>query len=304
MPKNQPIFKGVATALITPFEDGKIDYASLAGIIEYQIEQGVDALVVCGTTGESATLTIEERATLVRFCVERSAGRVPVIAGTGSNSTHRSVSLSIDAARAGADALLVVTPYYNKASKQGIIEHYNEIASHAELPVIVYNVPSRTGMSITPEIYARLMENRYIVGIKEASGNIASCIKTLALSPDAQLYSGNDCDTLPILSIGGMGVISVVSNILPRLVHDMCYSFMNGETQKSASLQKSLHRLNDCLFAEVNPIPIKYAMSLLGMCKNQLRLPLTPLTEPNMKELAESMEDFFPSSSLGVKSFA
>lgn len=290
-----PLFKGAATALITPFCGGEIDYASLADIIEYQIAEKIDALVVCGTTGESATLTLEERSKVVRFCVDVADKRVPVIAGSGSNSTHRSISLSQDAEACGADGLLVVTPYYNKASRVGIIEHYREIARAVSIPILVYNVPSRTGLCVSPEVYSELMCEDNIVGAKEACGNMQSVTMTLALSPNAQIYSGNDADAIPIMSVGGLGVISVVSNILPRLVHDMCADFLGGNPNSAAEVQRRLCPLSESLFSEVNPIPIKYAMSLLGFCENELRLPLTPLTEALQEKVRADMTPFFPS---------
>ncbi len=288
------LFKGCATALITPFCDGEIDFASFADIIEYQIEQKADALVVCGTTGESATLSFEERKELIRFCVEVADKRVPVIAGTGSNNTVRTVSLSAEACQAGADGLLVVTPYYNKASNEGLVQHYKAVSEAVDIPIIVYNVPSRTGVNISPELYKRLTSIERIEGIKEANGNLASCVKTMHLCPDVKLYSGNDDDTVPMLSIGAQGVISVVSNILPRLTHDMCQAYFDGDTQKAAEIQKELCPLTEALFCEVNPIPVKYAMSLLGFCENSLRLPLSPITEKSRLLLEHRMKAFFP----------
>ena len=296
------LFKGAATALVTPFtENDEIDYASFADIIEYQIGEGIDALVVCGTTGESATLTIRERKELIAFAVSVADGRVPVIAGTGSNSTYRTVSLSEDAANAGADGLLIVTPYYNKASRSGLIEHYETVAKTVPLPIIVYNVPSRTGLNVSPEVYAELMKIDNIVGIKEANGNVSSCAKTLSLCPDAEIYSGNDADTIPIMSLGGLGVISVASNILPHMLSDMCRLFEKGENEKAARLQIMLCKLNECLFSEVNPIPVKYAMSRLGFCENILRLPLTPLSDYNAVKLDRCLEEFFAPDAFETK---
>ena len=289
-----PIFKGVATALVTPFtEAGEIDYASFADIIEYQIKEGVTALVVCGTTGESATLTVTERKELLSFAVEIADKRVPVIAGTGSNSTYRTVALSEDAASVGADGLLVVTPYYNKASRSGLIEHYTAVAEAVPLPIIVYNVPQRTGLGISPEVYHELLQIKNIVGIKEANGSVSSWAKTMSLCPDAELYSGNDADTLPMMALGGLGTISVVSNILPRMLSDMCRLFEKGETAKAAKIQIMLTPLIELLFCEVNPIPIKYAMSRLGFCDNILRLPLSPLSAYNAAKLEDCLSGFF-----------
>lgn len=288
-----PIFEGCATALITPFCDGEIDYASFADIIEYQIEQKADALVVCGTTGESATLSFEERESLVRFCVEVTNGRVPVIAGTGSNNTERAVFMSEQAQKCGADGLLIVTPYYNKASADGLVSHYRAISDRVDIPIIVYNVPSRTGLNITPEIYARLGEIKMVQGIKEANGSLSACVKTMALCPSLSVYAGNDDDTVPMMSLGAKGVISVVSNILPRLMHDMCALCLDGQIKKASEIQKRLCLLTEALFGEVNPIPIKYAMSKLGFCENSLRLPLTPITDKAKVLLEHRMKPFF-----------
>ncbi len=270
------IFEGAATALITPFCDGKIDYKAFEKITELQISRGISALVVCGTTGEVSTLTVEEKQKLIAFAVEKVAGRVPVIAGTGGNNTQSACEMSDFARRAGVDAILSVAPYYNKGTRNGIIEHYRRIADTCELPVIIYNVPSRTGVNLTPDIYRELAETDGICGVKEASGNIGNALKTVSTCGDSfTLYSGNDSDTLSLMALGAKGVISVASNIIPRRVSRMCTDYLKGETGKALENLKEMSELFDVLFCEVNPAPIKYAMSKLHLCKNELRLPLT-----------------------------
>lgn len=270
------IFEGAATALVTPFDNGKIDYNAFEKIIEFQINRGISALVVCGTTGEVSTLTVEEKRKLISFTVEKVAGRVPVIAGTGGNNTQVACEMSDFARRVGADAILSVAPYYNKGTRSGIIEHYRRIANTCELPVIIYNVPSRTGVNLTPDIYRELSGVEGIYGVKEASGNIGNALKTVSCcGSNFTLYSGNDSDTLSLMALGGKGVISVASNIIPRRVSRMCTDYLKGETGNALKNLKEMSELFDVLFYEVNPAPVKYAMSRLSLCKNELRLPLT-----------------------------
>lgn len=271
------IFCGAATALITPFCGERIDYAAMSHIIDFQIEEGISALVVCGTTGEVSTLSIEERKKLIEFTVEKCAGRVPVIAGTGGNNTQAAAEMSFFAKKAGADAILSVAPYYNKGTKKGIVMHYRTIAERCELPVIVYNVPQRTGVNITPETYRELCEIDGICAVKESCASPEKWLRTARLCGDAlTLYSGNDSDTLPMMSLGAKGVISVASNVVPRRISDMCRAELCGDRHGARGLFLECADLADVLFREVNPVPVKYAMYRMGFCKNQLRLPLTP----------------------------
>lgn len=274
------LFEGSATALITPFWNNAVDYGSMADIIDFQIESGTDALVVCGTTGEVSTLSKKERERLIEFTVEKSAGRVPVIAGTGGNNTEVAVEMSIYARKVGADGILSVAPYYNKGTKDGIIRHYSYIAEKCELPVIVYNVPSRTGVSLTPQMYYELSNIPNVNAIKEANGNPASWLATRRLCGDSMaLYSGNDSDTLQMMALGAKGVISVASNVVPKIVSDMCRAELSGDRNKALTVCLECSELFDVLFKEVNPVPVKYAMSKIGLCRNELRLPLTPCTK-------------------------
>lgn len=285
------IFTGAATALITPFKDGKIDYKSFSDIIEFQIKGGIDALVVCGTTGEASTLSDEEHREITAFCIEKVNKRVPVIAGTGSNDTSYAIELSKFAESAGADGVLLVTPYYNKASQNGLIHHFNAIADSINIPCLLYNVPSRTGVNILPTTYYELSKNDNIVGFKEANGNISSMAKTMSLVGDnLSMYSGDDDQTVPILSLGGKGVISVLSNILPTVVHDICNLFFEGKIKESRELQFKYLELMNAMFCDVNPIPVKAAMSKLGHCLEDMRLPLYPLDDANRAKLYKAME--------------
>ena len=286
------IFRGVATALITPLTAEGIDYAAFGRVIDWQIEQGVNALVIAGTTGEGSTLTDEEHREAIRFSVERAAGRVPIIAGTGSNDTDYAISLSRYACQAGADALLVVTPYYNKATQKGLGAMYTAIADAVDKPIILYNVPSRTGVGIEPATYLALADHPNIVGIKEANGNISKIVETAALVGDKlDLYSGNDDQIVPILAMGGKGVISVLSNVMPARTVEICRRFFDGDVAGSARLQCELLPLINALFSEVNPIPVKAAMAELGWCENYLRLPLTPMEEEHWAKLKGIMRD-------------
>lgn len=271
-----PVFTGVCPALVTPFhESGSIDFDAFAKLIDYQISSGVDAVCVCGTTGESATLSPEEHNAAVDFCVRQTSGRVKVIAGTGSNNTASAVELSRHAQDLGADALLIVTPYYNKTTQNGLIQHYEAIASQTDLPIILYNVPSRTGVSFAPDTYQRLAQIPNINGVKEASGDLTLVIRTRERCPeDFYIWSGNDDQTVPMMALGGKGVISVASNIIPEIMAEMSHLCLDGVFDVASKLQMEYMPLFDALFAEVNPIPIKAAMELLGMCSGHLRLPL------------------------------
>ena len=288
----QPIFKGIATALITPFRDGQVDYEAMGRLIDWQIESGINALVICGTSGEGPTLTDAEHRECIRFAVERAAGRVPIIAGTGSNDTAYAISLTKYACEVGADAMLVVTPYYNKATQSGLVASFNAIADASTKPLIVYNVPSRTGCGIKPETYARMAEHTNIAAIKEANGDISSVVATRALVGDRlDIYSGNDDQIVPILSMGGMGCISVLSNVLPRETVEICDRFFAGDVAGAAALQCKYLPLINALFCEVNPIPVKAAMAAIGFCENSLRLPLTPMEDAHRQVLLACMRD-------------
>lgn len=280
------IFCGAATALITPFCGEHIDFSALGRIIDFQIEEGISALVVCGTTGEVSTLSVDERKKLIEFSVERCAGRVPLIAGTGGNNTESAAQMSLFAKKAGADAILSVAPYYNKGTRSGIVMHYRTIAERCELPVIVYNVPQRTGVSISPETYAELSRTEGICAVKESNGNPDIWLRTAKLCGDSlTLYSGNDSDTLPMMSVGGKGVISVASNVAPKRISDMCRCALLGDNSGALGIFLECADLCSVLFREVNPVPVKYAMHRMGFCKNQLRLPLTPCEKSTAAEI-------------------
>lgn len=295
MKKNKKnVFRGAATALITPFDCGKIDFAALERIIEHQIEQGIDALLINGTTGESSTLSDAERRRLIEFAVKRTNGRVPALAGTGCNSTESALELSKFACDAGCDAVLVVTPYYNKASEDGLILHYTEIADRISCPLMIYNVPSRTGLNLPLRVYKELSAHENIVGVKEASSSISDLGMLLHECGDRlAVYSGNDDMILPALSLGGDGVISVVSNVLPKKVHDICHLYFDGNIKESTSLQLELLPLIKALFSEVNPIPIKALMSHLGACREEYRLPLCRMSEEKRERLISLAKDYF-----------
>ncbi len=289
------IFTGAGVAIVTPFkEDESIDYDRLDELINFHCENGTDSIIICGTTGESATMTEEEHLECVKFTIERTKGRIPVIAGTGSNCTRTAVEMSREAESYGADGLLLVTPYYNKATQAGLIAHYTAVAKEVKTPIIMYSVASRTGCNIEPATVAALVNNvENIVGIKEASGNIGQVARIMALTDgNIDLYSGNDDQIVPLLSLGGKGVISVLSNIAPRETHDMCEKFFEGDVKGSAELQLRALPLVDQLFCEVNPIPVKKAMQLIGMDCGGLRMPLTELTKVHEESLARAMKDF------------
>lgn len=285
------IFKGAATAIVTPmFEDGRVDFDSLGRLIDWQIAEGINGIVSAGTTGESSTLTHEEHCKVIEYTVSRVGGRVPVIAGTGSNDTSYAVELTKFACRAGADAMLVVTPYYNKATQKGLINSFTAIADASDKPLILYNVPSRTGCNIQPKTAAILSEHPNISGIKEASGNISQIAETCSLvEGKMDVYSGNDDQILPVLSLGGKGVISVLSNVLPAKTVEMCDKFFVGDIAGSTKLQLQLLPLINALFCEVNPIPVKAAAAAMGFGANALRLPLTPMEEEARQNLFELM---------------
>ena len=272
----KPVFTGAAVAIITPMhQDGSIHYDALRQIIEDQIARGTDAIVICGTTGECSTMTDQEQLATIKFAVDTVAHRVPVIAGAGSNDTAHGCALAAGAAASGADALLMVTPYYNKTSQAGLVAHFTAMVEAGGIPVILYNVPSRTGVNIKPETVKKLSEHPLINGIKEASGNIAQVAQIAALCGDEiNIYSGNDDQVVPLLSLGGKGVISVVSNIAPTLVHDCCKAWFDGDTAEARRLQLEMLPLSDAMFCDVNPIPVKYAMNLLGWEAGKCRLPL------------------------------
>ena len=290
MSKNT-VFRGAATALITPLTPSGVDYEALGRLVDWQIEQGIDALVIAGTTGEGSTLTYDEHQEVIRYAVQRAAGRVPIIAGSGSNDTNRAVTLSRFSCDAGADALLVVTPYYNKATQKGLIAMYTAIADAVDRPIILYNVPSRTGVNIEPATYLALADHPNIVGIKEANGNISKIVETAMLVGDKlDIYSGNDDQVVPILSMGGKGVISVLSNVMPAQTAQMCRRFFEGDVAGAAREQTRLLPLINALFSEVNPIPVKAAMAAMGWCENYLRLPLTPMEDAHWQKLEAIMK--------------
>ena len=281
-----PIFRGAATALITPLTADGVDYERFGALIDWQIAEGIDALVIAGTTGEGSTLTDEEHRAVLKYAVERVAGRVPVIAGTGSNDTDYAISLTKFACDIGADAMLVVTPYYNKATQKGLVRMYTAIADASTKPLILYNVPSRTGVGIEPATYALLAEHPMIAAIKEANGNISKIVETAALVGDKlDIYSGNDDQVAPILALGGSGVISVLSNIMPRPTSEMCHRWFRGDIEGSRRMQLDYLPLINALFCEVNPIPVKAAMAAMGWCENYLRLPLTEMEEAHAEKL-------------------
>ncbi len=286
------IFTGAAVAIVTPFKNNGVDYESLAALIERQIENSTDAIVICGTTGESSTLTDEEHKECIRFCVEKTAGRVPVIAGTGSNDTDYAISLSKYACEVGVDGLLLVTPYYNKATPKGLIKHFTAIADATDKPIILYNVPSRTGVNISLPVYKELAKHDRIVAAKEASGNI-SAVAALAeaCGNSLDIYSGNDDQIVPILSLGGKGVISVLSNIVPKDTHDIVALWNEGKTKESLALQLKYLDLINALFCEVNPVPVKTAMGLMGLCADEMRLPLCEMEENNKERLATALRN-------------
>lgn len=287
------IFKGAGVAIITPFtEDGAVDYPAFAKIIEGQISGGTDAIIVCGTTGEASTLSHEEHLDCIRFCVKQVNGRIPVVAGTGSNCTETAIYLSTEAEKAGADGVLLVSPYYNKATQNGLYAHFRAIAESIRIPVILYNIPGRTGVNIQPATILRLADDvKNIVAVKEATGDLSQVATLMSMAQGKiDVYSGNDDQIVPILSLGGSGVISVLSNIAPKYTHDICQTWFDGDVKTSAKLQLDAIPLIRALFSEVNPIPVKAAMNMLGYCENILRSPLTPMEDAHAAVLKEEMQ--------------
>ena len=289
---NHPIFRGAATALITPMTQQGVDYETFGRLIDWQIDSGIDGLVIAGTTGEASTLTDEEHREVLRFAIERIAGRVPAIAGTGSNDTAYAIDMTQYACDLGYDAVLVVTPYYNKATQKGLVRMFTQIADASSKPVILYNVPSRTGVNITPATYAALADHPNIVGIKEANGDISGAVATASMTAGKlDLYSGNDDQIVPFLSLGGSGVISVLSNLMPKETSELCHKFFAGDVTGSAEMQFKYLPLINALFCEVNPIPVKAAMAAMGFGENYVRLPLTPMEEAHEAHLLSLMRE-------------
>jgi 4-hydroxy-tetrahydrodipicolinate synthase len=289
------IFKGAGVAIITPFtEKNEVNYEKLGELIDYQIANGTDSIIICGTTGEASTLSHEEHLECIRYTVDKVNKRIPVIAGTGSNSTETAIYLSQEAQKHGADGLLVVTPYYNKATQKGLVVHFTDIAKSVDLPILMYNVPGRTGCNIMPATAAELVKNvDNIVGIKEASGNIAQVASLMHLTQgDIDLYSGNDDQIVPLLSLGGVGVISVLSNIAPKETHDIVAKYFEGDLKGSLDLQLKAIPLIDALFCEVNPIPVKMGVNLMGFEVGELRKPLTEMEPDNVHKLIKAMKEF------------
>ncbi|MBO8433795.1 MAG: 4-hydroxy-tetrahydrodipicolinate synthase [Tyzzerella sp.] len=288
-----PIFTGSGVAIVTPFnEDETINYPELKRLIEFQIENSTDAIIICGTTGEASTLTDEEQIECIKFTVEVVNKRVPVIAGAGSNHTAHAIELAQGCERVGADAVLLVTPYYNKTTQKGLIKHYKMIAESINIPIILYNVPSRTGLNITPQTCYELSKIKNIVGIKEASGNLSQVAEIAALcGEDFHIYSGNDDQILPVLSLGGLGVISVLANIMPKETHDMVASYLEGDSKKATKMQlEYLHLINE-LFSETNPIPVKTALNLMDFNVGNCKMPLCEMDNKNLENLKEAMKD-------------
>ena len=286
------VFTGAATAIVTPLTKDGVDYEAFGRLIDWQIEAGIDAIVAVGTTGEGSTLTDEEHKEAIRFCVERVNGRVPVIAGTGSNDTAYGIELSQYACEAGADALLLVTPYYNKATPKGLIKNFLETADKTTKPIILYNVPSRTGCNIPLSVYKELAKHERIVAVKEASGNISAIAELIAECGDYfDIYSGNDDQIVPIMSLGGKGVISVLSNILPRETHEICKLCAEGNFAQGAEMQLKYLKFINSLFCEVNPVPVKTAMAALGYCTEEMRLPLCEMEDANREKLMNAMRE-------------
>ena len=286
------IFRGSGVAIVTPFQNGSVDFTAFTRLIELQIANRTDAIICCGTTGESSTLTVDERLSVIQFVVERVNGRVPVIAGTGGNNTEEVVSNSKSAEAIGVDGLLIVTPYYNKTSQAGLVRHFFTVADAVETPIIVYNVPSRTGLNILPQTMAELCTHENIVGTKEASGNIEQIVNIAALCPQCDIYSGNDDHVLPVLSVGGKGVISTIANVVPGEMHALCEAFFKGDIQLARQLQLQLIPLWKAAFCEVNPIPLKAMMGLMQLCEPDVRLPLVPPSAASMRLIEETLKGY------------
>lgn len=289
------IFKGSGVAVVTPMTSGgEVDYEQFAKLLEFQIANRTDAIIVCGTTGESSTLTHEEHIEVIRYCVKVVAGRIPVVAGTGSNCTETAVYLSQEAEKAGADGLLLVSPYYNKATQNGLYAHFKTVADSVKLPILLYNVPSRTGCNILPETVVRLCSDvENIVGVKEASGNIGQIAHLAAIAKSkVDIYSGNDDQIVPIMSLGGVGVISVLANVAPAQTHEICQRYLDGDVKESCRMQLEAMELCNALFCEVNPIPVKKALALMGMGEGALRMPLTEMEPANAQRLEKAMKEY------------
>lgn len=287
------LFKGSGVAIVTPFKNNQVDFEKLGELLEWHIMEKTDAIIICGTTGEAATMTDDEKINTIKFTVDRINKRIPVIAGTGSNNTQHTIEMSKKVEEIGVDGLLIVNPYYNKSTQKGLIVHYNTIADKVNIPIIVYNVPGRTGFNISPDTLAELSKHPNIRGVKEASGNISQVAEIARLCPDNfAIYSGNDDMVVPLLSLGGIGVISVVANILPKDTHDMVLSYLEGNIEKARKLQLKMKPLIDSLFIEANPIPIKKAMNLLGMDVGELRLPLVEMSEEASKVLIKELKNY------------
>ncbi len=285
----KPIFTGAGVAIVTPFENGKVNYEELGRLIDFQIENSTDAIIICGTTGEASTMPDKEHLEVIEYAVAKTAHRVPVIAGAGSNDTAHGVELSRGAQKLGADGLLIVTPYYNKANTSGLIQHFNAYSKAVDIPIILYNVPSRTGVNISMEVLKEVAKAENVVGIKEASGNISYAAEVAYTCPDLPIYSGNDDMIVPILSLGGKGVISVLSNVMPQETHDICQLYFDGKVKESAALQIKLFDLVQKLFIEVNPVPVKTALNMMGFRAGDLRLPLGEMSEANREKLRAAM---------------
>ena len=289
----KPIFTGSGVAIITPFaKDGSIDFEELGKILEFQIENETDAIIICGTTGESAAMPDSEHLSVIDYTVKKVSGRIPVIAGTGSNDTAHGINLCKAAEKLGVDGLLTVTPYYNKTTQRGLVKHFTALANSVKIPLILYNVPSRTGLNIKPDTLLELSKVENIIGIKEASGNITQVAQMAAKCPDMVIYSGNDDQIIPIMSVGGLGVISVLANIEPKKTHDMCQKFLDKDTEGAMKLQLEAMEVIDALFCEVNPIPVKKAMSLMGYNTDTLRLPLCEISPENEKYLRRALVNY------------
>ena len=284
------IFKGVGVAIITPHKNGKVDYDALRALVEWHVSEGTDSIVVCGTTGEAATLSVEEHLDVIRFVADTVGGRIPVIAGTGSNETKVAIELAVEAEKAGVNGVLSVTPYYNKATKKGLVRHYNAIADAINIPMILYSVQSRTGVNITPDVAKELKKHKNIQGIKEASGNISQIVEMARLiDDDFDIYSGNDDQVVPIMALGGLGVISTVANIAPKQTHEMTAKFFAGDIKGAREIQLAQKPLIDALFSEVNPVPVKAALHLMGKCELEYRLPMCEPEDSTMERLRREM---------------
>ncbi len=289
---SNPVFTGAGVALVTPFhKDGSINYDKLQELIEFQIQNNTDAIIIAGTTGEAPTLNDEEHKQVISFSAQVINKRVPLIAGAGSNNTMYGTQNAIFAQQAGADALLLVTPYYNKTTQKGLIEHFTYYADHVDIPIILYNVPSRTGVNIEPDTYVELAKHKNIVATKEASGNISQIAEIAAKCPDLDIYSGNDDQIIPVLSLGGKGVISVLSNVAPQQTHDMCQFYLDGNTKAALDLQLKLCELNKALFCEVNPIPVKEALNIMGFDVGPTRMPLCKMDAKNIERLTAALKN-------------